>query len=76
MTASLDPWISESEAIRGVLVTEDFFGNALTVPFPLGSPRGFTIGLPGVGGVAGSTEERKLEAGDGGTEEKGEDISE
>lgn len=29
MTASLDPWMSESEAMRGVLVTEDFLGNAL-----------------------------------------------
>lgn len=29
MTASLDPWMSESEGARGVLVTEDFLGNAL-----------------------------------------------
>lgn len=35
-----------------------------------------SIGLPGEEGVEGSTEDRKLEAGDGGTEEKGEDISE
>lgn len=57
-------------------MTEDFLGNALTVPLPLGSPRALTVGLPGVDGVAGNTEDRKLEAGDGGTEEKGEDMSE
>lgn len=47
-----------------------------TVPFPLGRPRALTVGLPGVEGVEGNTEDRKLEAGDGGTEENGEDISE
>lgn len=35
-----------------------------------------TVGLPGVEGVEGNTDDRKLEAGDGGTEEKGEDMSE
>lgn len=68
--------MSESEAMRGVLVTEDFLGNALTVPLPLGRPRALTVGLPGEEGVEGNTEDRKLEAGDGGTEENGEDISE
>lgn len=47
-----------------------------TVPLPLGRPRALTVGLPGEEGVEGSTEDRKLEAGDGGTEENGEDISE
>lgn len=47
-----------------------------TVPLPLRRPMALTVGLPGVEGVEGNTEERKLEAGDGGTEEKGEDISE
>lgn len=47
-----------------------------TVPLPLGRPRALTVGLPGEEGVAGNTEDRKLEAGDGGTEENGEDISE
>lgn len=46
-----------------------------TVPLPLGRPRALTVGLPGVEGVEGNTEDRKLEAGDGGTE-NGEDISE
>lgn len=71
--------MSESEAMRGVLVTGDFLGNALTVPLPLGRPRALTIGLlgvEGVEGVEGNTEDKKLEAGDGGTEENGEDISE
>lgn len=72
----MDPWMSESEAMRGVLLPEDFLGNALTVPLPLGRPRALTVGLPGEEGVAGNTEDRKLEAGDGGTEEKGEDKSE
>lgn len=62
--------------MRGVLVMEDFLGNALTVPLPLGRPRALTVGLLGVEGVAGNTEDRKLEAGEGGTEENGEDISE
>lgn len=35
-----------------------------------------TVGLPGEDGVDGNIEDRKLEAGDGGTEEKGEDASE
>jgi len=47
-----------------------------TVPLPLGRPSELTVGLPGVEGEEGNTEVRKLEAGDGGTEEKGEDISE
>ena len=49
-----------------------------TVPLPLGRPRALalTIGLLGEEGVEGNTEDRKLEAGDGGTEENGEDISE
>lgn len=50
-----------------------------TVPLPFGRPRAFTTGLlgvEGVEGVAGNTEERKLDAGDGGTEENGDDISE
>lgn len=68
--------MSESEAMRGVLVTEDFLGNALTVPLPLGRPRALIVGLLGVEGVEGNTEDRKLEAGDGGTEENGEDMSE
>lgn len=62
--------------MRGVLVTEDFLGNALTVPLPLGRPRALIVGLLGVEGVEGKTEDRKLEAGDGGTEENGEDMSE
>lgn len=62
--------------MRGVLVTEDFLGNALTVPLPFGSPRALTVGLLGVEGVEGNNEDRKLEAGDGGMEENGEDISE
>lgn len=68
--------MSESETIRGVLVTEDFLGNTLTVPLPLGRPRLLTVGLLGVEGVEGNTEDRKLEAGDGGTEENGDDTSE
>lgn len=40
-----------------------------TVPLPLGRPRALRFGLPGEDGVEGSTEDRKLEAGDGGTEE-------
>lgn len=68
--------MSESEERRGVLVTEDFLGNALTVPLPLGRPRALTVGLPVEEGVEGNTEDKKLEAGDGGTEENGEDISE
>lgn len=68
--------MSESEGARGVLVTEDFLGNALIVPLPFGRPRALKIGLPGDEGVEGNTEDRKLEAGDGGTEENGEDISE
>lgn len=47
-----------------------------TVPLPLGRPRALTVGLPGVEGVEGKTEDRKLEAGDAGTDENGEDISE
>lgn len=35
-----------------------------------------TVGLEGEDGVEGNTEDRKLEAGDGGTEENGEDMSE
>lgn len=35
-----------------------------------------TVGLLGEDGVEGNTEVRKLEAGDGGTEENGEDASE
>lgn len=46
------------------------------VPLPLGRPRLLTVGLPGVEGLEGSTEDRKLEAGDGGTEENGDDTSE
>lgn len=46
------------------------------MPLPLGRPSAFTGGLPAEEGVEGSTEDRKLDAGDGGTEEKGEDISE
>lgn len=34
------------------------------------------LGVEGVEGVEGNTEDKKLEAGDGGTEENGEDISE
>lgn len=45
----------------------------MTVPLPLGRPRALTVGEEG---VAGNTEDRKLEAGDGGTEENGEDMSE
>lgn len=67
--------MSESEDRRGVLVTEDFRGNAM-VPLPLGRPRALTVGLLGEDGVEGSTEDRKLEAGDGGTEVKGEEVSE
>lgn len=48
-------------------------GHTHTVPLPLGRPRAFTVGLAG---DDGSTEDRKLEAGDGGTEENGEDVSE
>lgn len=51
-------------------------GCTYTVPLPLGRPRALTVGLPGEEGVEGNTEDRKLEAGDGGTEENGEDISE
>lgn len=51
-------------------------GGTYTVPLPLGRPRALTVGLPGEEGVEGNTEDRKLEAGDGGTEENGEDISE
>lgn len=76
MTASLDPWMSESEVMRGVLVIEDFFGNALTVPLPLGRPMALTVGLLGVEVVVGNTQDKKLEAGDGGMDENGEDISE
>lgn len=47
-----------------------------TVPLPFGRPKALTVGLPGEEGVEGKTEDRKLEAGDGGTEEPGEDISE
>lgn len=46
------------------------------MPLPLGRPRALTVGLPGEEGVEGNTEDRKLEAGDGGMEENGEDISE
>lgn len=48
----------------------------MTVPLPLGRPRALIVGLLGVEGVEGNTEDRKLEAGDGGTEENGEDMSE
>lgn len=51
-------------------------GGTYTVPLPLGRPRALTVGLPAEEGVEGNTEDRKLEAGDGGTEENGEDISE
>lgn len=43
---------------------------------PLGSPRALTVGLEGVEGVEGRTEDRKLEAGDCGLEVKGEEQSE
>lgn len=46
------------------------------MPLPLGRPRALTVGLEGEDGVEGNTEDRKLEAGDGGTEENGEDMSE
>lgn len=44
-----------------------------TVPLPLGRPRALTVGEVG---MEGNTEDRKLEAGDGGIEEGGEDMSE
>lgn len=62
--------------MKKVLYVKVHVTDTYTVPLPLGRPRALTVGLPGVEGVEGSTEDRKLEAGDGGTEENGEDISE
>lgn len=59
-----------------MLSVEVHIGGTYTVPLPLGRPRALTVGLPGEEGVEGNTEDKKLEAGDGGTEENGEDISE
>lgn len=53
-----------------------YMRDTYTVPLPFGRPRALTVGLLGVEGVEGNTEDRKLEAGDGGTDENGEDISE
>ena len=49
-------------------------GDTYTVPLPLGRPKALTVGLPGEEGVEGSTEDKKLEAGDGGMEENGENC--
>lgn len=65
-----------TDKVKKAICLSVYVRDTYTVPLPLGRPRALTVGLLGVEGVEGNTEDRKLEAGDGGTDENGEDISE